>query len=353
MVREANNPHRPRLAISMGDPLGIGPEVLVKALADRALRDRARFVIHGFSGAMLAAADKAGIDPFWWRVRKASGKEASASDHDVVLIDAEPESDGSFEPKPARAEPTRAGGLASFTFVEDAITAAKGEGPIPADGIVTAPISKAAWALAGKGKYPGHTELLTTRFKAKRTRMMFDSPKLRVMLVTAHVPLMKLRDIITIGKISDTLDMAHEACAKLGVPEPRIAVCGLNPHAGEDGLLGDEESRLIGPAIAVARERGIDARGPYPADTVFNAAVAGKFDIVVAMYHDQGLIPVKLLAFDSAVNATIGLPTVRTSPDHGTAFDIAWQNKADAGSMKAAVRLATSLAVSNLSAAAR
>ena len=335
----------------MGDPLGIGPEVVVKALADPELRRGARFVIYGLSGALHAAADRAGIDPFWWRVRRGSGIEASAAAHDVVLIDAEPEgADGSGR-EGVRAEATRAGGAASFLFVEDAVRAAKGEGAIAADGIVTAPISKAAWALAGKGKYPGHTELLATRFGAKRTRMMFDSPELRVMLVTAHVPLMKLRDILSIGRVSDTIDMAHAACERLGVREPRIAVCGLNPHAGEDGLLGDEEIRVISPAIKVARERGIDATGPYPADTVFNAAVAGRFDMVVAMYHDQGLIPVKLLAFDHAVNATVGLPTVRTSPDHGTAYDIAHKNRADAGSMKAAVRLASRLAVPMASAA--
>ncbi len=336
----------------MGDPLGIGPEVVVKALADPAVRDGARFVIYGFSGALHAAAERAGIDPFWWRVRRGSGLEASAAAHDVVLVDAEPENaETGLDRSTVRAEATRAGGAASFLFVEDAIRAAKGEGAIEADGIVTAPICKSAWAMAGKGKYPGHTELLSTRFNAKRTRMMFESPRLRVMLVTAHVPLMKLRDIITIGRVSDTIDMAHEACERLGVREPRIAVCGLNPHAGEGGLLGDEENRIISPAIVVARERGLDARGPYPADTVFHAAVAGKFDIVVAMYHDQGLIPVKLLAFDSAVNATVGLPTVRTSPDHGTAFDIAHKNKADSGSMKAAVRLATRLSVASASAA--
>ena len=198
--------------------------------------------------------------------------------------------------------------------------------------------------MAGKGRFPGHTELLAARFHAKRTRMMFVSPALNVILATAHVPLMQLRDLLSIGRVFDTIDLGHEACLRLGIEAPRIAVCGLNPHAGEGGLLGDEDGRVIEPAIAMAREHGIDACGPFPGDTVFRAAVSGRWDLVVAMYHDQGLIPVKLLAFDEAVNATVGLPAVRTSPDHGTAYDIAGQDRADPGSMKAAMRLAVRLA---------
>jgi len=212
------------------------------------------------------------------------------------------------------------------------------------DGIVTAPISKEAWALAGKGKYPGHTELLATRFNVKRTRMMFHSPTMRVALVTAHVPLMEIRNVLTIGRVFDTIDLAHEALIEEGTKRARIAVCGLNPHAGEGGLLGDEEERLITPAIELARRAGIDAHGPFPGDTIFCEAVDGRYDMVVAMYHDQGLIPVKLLEFDSAVNMTAGLPIVRTSPDHGTAYDIAGANRANPGSMGSAIDLAVTMA---------
>jgi len=333
--------------VSTGDPFGIGPEVTVKALSDPRLRAAGQYFLLGSAGAMHLAADRAGIEPFWWRVKRGSAAIEACAVQDVVLIDSDQEG-GDGEPPwltGGRAAPTKVGGEASFRFVEDAIalTRLPPDRVARCDGIVTAPISKEAWALAGREKYPGHTELLAARFNAKRTRMMFVAPELRVILVTAHLPLMRVRDVLTIGRVFDTVQMGHEACIGLGVATPRVAVCGLNPHAGEGGLLGDEEERLITPAVRLAREQGIDASGPFPGDTVFNAARAGRFDIVVAMYHDQGLIPVKLLAFDRAVNMTVGLPVVRTSPDHGTAFDIAGQNRADPGSMRAAIDLALTL----------
>jgi 4-hydroxythreonine-4-phosphate dehydrogenase len=176
--------------------------------------------------------------------------------------------------------------------------------------------------------------------------MMFDSPRLRVVLATTHLPLMDIRNVLTIGRVFDAIDLGHEACRELGLPRPRVAVTGLNPHAGEAGQIGDEEERLITPAIRVARDGGIDVEGPFPADTLFIRAAAGDFDLVVAMYHDQGLIPVKLLGWDKAVNLTLGLPIIRTSPDHGTAFDIVGRNRASAGSMRAAIDLAARLATS-------
>lgn len=337
---EARKASRPTIGVTMGDPLGIGPEVIVKALSDPAVRRGARWMLYASASVMHEAAQEAGIDPFWWQVGRRSALVGSALAQDVVLLDAPVEGLG------ASRCPTRAGGEASFRAVEDAIEDAKRDAgdAMRLDAIVTGPISKEAWALAGRAKYPGHTELLATRFGAKQTRMMFVAPEMRVILVTAHVPLMDLRNRITIGRVSDTIHMAREACERLGVARPRLAVCGLNPHAGEAGLLGDEEQRIITPAIRLAREAGIEASGPFPADTVFNAARRGAYDIVVAMYHDQGLIPVKLLAFDRAVNVTAGLPTVRTSPDHGTAYDIAGRNLADPGSMREAMLLATRLA---------
>jgi len=335
----------------MGDPLGVGPEVIVKALADPERRERARYVIYGMGGAMSLAAERAGIEPYWWRVPRDS--DAANSDEarsaGVLLLDYDPADrrDSWSLSAPSAGRATKSGGLASFMFVEDAIAdAARGlleRGPF-LDGVVTAPISKLAWAMAGKGKYPGHTELFSTRLNAKRTRMMFHAPQLRVALATAHIPLLDIRNTLTIGRVFDTIDLAHETLIEQGIASPRIAVCGLNPHAGEGGTLGDEEDRLITPAIDLAQQVGINATGPFPADTVFNAAVQGRFDLVVAMYHDQGLIPVKLLAFEHAVNYTAGLPIVRTSPDHGTAYDIAGANKAHAGSMAASIDLAVTLA---------
>lgn len=335
------------MALSMGDPLGIGPEVVVKALSDSDLRARARFVIFGMSGAMHLAAERAGIEPFWWRVRAGSDATREGGSCGVLLIDYTGKSkvDADLSRRSSEGRATKEGGLASFRFVEDAIAATKltEADPLRADGIVTAPICKEAWAMAGKGKYPGHTELLQTRFGATRVRMMFVAPQLRTILATAHLPLMDIRDVLTIGRVFDTIDLGAKACRMLGVERPRIAVCGLNPHAGERGLLGDEEERIIAPAIRLAREQSMDVRGPFPGDTIWREAVRGKYDLVVAMYHDQGLIPIKLLAFESAVNVTIGLPTVRTSPDHGVAYDIAGKNLADPGSMRAAIHLALDL----------
>jgi len=326
----------------MGDPGGIGPECLVKALADRDLRALARFRIYGTRSAMHTAADAAGIEPFWWTVRHGSGVEDTGREHNVLLIDLG-ERDERFEPP---HEPCARSGELSLRFVEAAIQAARRPpaDPMHAGGLVTAPISKAAWALAGHKRWPGHTELLAHRFGARRAVMMFVAPRLRVVLATGHVAIVQLEHALNIGAVFGAIELAHHGCRHLGIPRPRLAVCGLNPHAGEGGLLGEEEGRVIEPAIEMATDQGIDASGPFPADTVFNLALAGRFDAVVAMYHDQGLIPVKVLARDEAVHVTLGLPTTRTSPDHGTAFDIAGRNIANPGSMKAAIRLAVRMA---------
>lgn len=329
---------RPVIAVSMGDPGGIGPEVLVKALADPARRQRARFVVHGSSRAMHRAAEVCGIAPFWWRVEAGSGLLGAASAHDVVVLD----DPGEDEQRPFEARPTRLGGELSYRWVERAIAQAKlpDADPDRAEAIVTGPVSKEAWALAGKKRYAGHTELLADRFGAKRVAMMFEGPAVRVVLATIHIPLMEIRNALTIGRVFDTIELGAEGCRRLGIARPRLAVCGLNPHAGEGGILGDEETRLIKPAIELAVRAGVDATGPHPADTVFAAALHGRYDLVVAMYHDQGLIPVKMLARDTSVNMTVGLPIVRTSPDHGTAFDIAGRGMAEEGSMKNAIDLA-------------
>jgi 4-hydroxythreonine-4-phosphate dehydrogenase len=338
---------RPTISISLGDPGGIGPEVIVRALTDRAVRAGARYAIHGSSAALHRAAEATRTEPFWWRVDARSSLGDTVAAQDVVLFDTDPELaeqriETEFEPRS-----TKLGGALSFRWVEAAIADAQRpeSDPRHADAVVTGPISKEAWSLAGKSRWPGHTELFADRFKSKRFAMMFVGNRLRVVLATVHVPLMEVRQALTIGAVHTAIDLGNDACKRLGFRRPRIGVAGLNPHAGEGGLLGDEESRLITPAIELAVRQGIDAHGPYPGDTIFNTALQGRFDLVVAMYHDQGLIPVKLLERDLAVNTTLGLPVVRTSPDHGTAFDIAGTGKADPGSMTGALRLAAKLAV--------
>jgi 4-hydroxythreonine-4-phosphate dehydrogenase len=334
---------RPLVGITMGDPLGIGPEVVVKALGDPAIRASARFVIYGDNELLLAAADAARIHPTWFRAGIDHARDDSMALGDFTVIDYALHQ-GAFGIFGGTREPSKPGGAASKTFVEDAIQDAlrPHSDPRRLDAIVTAPISKESWTLAGF-RWPGHTELFAARTKAKRQAMAFVSPRLNVVLATTHVPLMEIRNLLTIGRVHEPIALGHELCLSLGIAKPRIAVCGLNPHAGENGLFGDEEIRIIKPAIDMARASGIDAYGPFPGDTIFIDAAAGSWDLVVAMYHDQGLIPVKLLGWDKAVNVTLGLPIVRTSPDHGTAFGIAGKNKASEGSMKAAIALASRL----------
>ena len=318
----------------MGDPCGIGPEIVAKALADESLRAQGRFVIFGLSEAFTYAADMAEVDYRWVRDRHENIRRYP---NNIVVLDY----DELTGPAPLEHEPTAFGGKASLAFVEDAVSAAQA-GAI--DALVTAPISKQAWTLAGE-HFPGHTELLAKRTRTKNYAMMFVAPQLKVVLATIHTSLMGVRDLFTIGCVFNPIDLADQALRDwFDMDEPHIAVCGLNPHAGEDGQFGDEEKRIIAPAVLMASEGGIHVDGPFPADTLFGKAVAGEYDCVVAMYHDQGLIPIKLLAWHDAVNLTLGLPIIRTSPCHGTAFDIAGKNAADPASMVAAIRLALDLA---------
>ena len=328
--------YRPTIAITMGEPAGIGPEVIVKALADPVLRHRARYIIYGMNELLHYAADLAEFDVFWWRDQY-SGRLRTYP-HDVMVVDYDQFSMlGS-----AIRNPSKMGGEASMKFCLDAIEAANRK---IVDAVVTAPIAKESWKLAGY-HFPGHTELFAERTHTKRFAMMFAGGPLKVVLATVHVPLNSLWGRLNIGAVFQPIELIHQAMVEwFDIPKPRIAVCGLNPHASENGQFGDEEERIISPAIFMAREQGVDATGPYPPDTIFLAARDGKFDAVVAMYHDQGLIPVKLTAFDRAVNLTIGLPIIRTSPDHGTAFDIVGRNRANPGSMRAAIELAIDLAV--------
>ncbi len=333
-------PALPTIAVSLGDPGGIGPEVTAKALQDPHVRGLARWRLLGPAKVWQESCARVGL----------AAEDAAA----VEFVPASPSQGQTYDQLAMGfgPRPTIGGGACSFAAVFDAIDLAKrpvGD-PTRADAIVTAPISKEAWALAGH-RYPGHTELLAERFQVPDAKMFFHCPlpelagrtgphSLNVMLVTVHVPLAGVAGMLTIGLVLNAIRAGSHACKALGIATPRIAVCGLNPHAGENGLLGHEEQEFINPAIEIAREDGFLITGPWPGDTIFNRAVRGDFDLVVALYHDQGLIPVKLLGWDRAVNVTVGLPVPRTSPDHGTAFDIAGQGLADEGSMRSAMLLA-------------
>ncbi len=354
--------YRPTIGITMGDPAGVGAEVIVKALADPAIRGLGHFIIFGLNELLAYAADLAEIEPYWWRDQP---ERLRAYDHDVVALDFDEFSMLGLDVRAA----SKPGGVASMRFVQEALKAAQNK---KIDAMVTAPICKESWQMAGHTRWAGHTEFLAEKTKARRHAMMFVAPParlpaaslnnsaaepsrpqaliaqhcgLRVVLCTIHEALFDLRNMFKIGTVFDPIDLGHETLRDwLGIQRPRIAVCGLNPHAGENGQFGDEEKRIIEPAIMMARQQGIDVHGPFSADTIFLKAAQGGFDLVVAMYHDQGLIPVKLLDFHNSVNITLGLPIIRTSVDHGTAFDIVGKNKAGPGSMKAAIALACQIA---------
>ena len=283
---------KPRVAITVGDPAGIGPEIAGKAAADPAVRAVCEPILY-----------ETPTDVAMGQVSAVAGRAA----YDTLV---------------------RAVGDARAGHV---------------DAIATAPVNKAAFAAAGL-PWKGHTDLLGHLCGVPRVAMMFHAPMLKVVLATVHVALRDVPALLTREHVAATLELTAIELPRFGVTRPRIALAALNPHAGEGGLFGREDDDVLAPAVADVRAAGHDVRGPFPADTVFVRATRGEFDCVVACYHDQGLVPVKLLAFGSAVNVTLGLPIVRTSVDHGTAFDIAGQGVADPGSLVHAVRLAADLA---------
>lgn len=325
---------KPLVGITMGEPCGIGAEVILKALHDPTVRRLGRFVIYGIERRLLDVADAIGVRPFWFRV---DSDDALRVDSGVVVIDYNQFASQDW----ATARPSKDGGRASLRFLDDAVGAAR-KGCI--DAIVTGPIHKGSWK-AARCRFPGHTERIAHACHVKRITMMFSAGDLRVALASTHVGLFELRNRFTIGLVFQPIDLLHQTLREwMGIKEPRIAVAGLNPHAGEDGRFGDDERRVIEPAIQMARNLGIDVAGPFPADSLFAPRVRRRFDGIVAMYHDQGLIPVKMHAFDAAVNITLGLPIIRTGVGHGTAFDIAGRNEANSGSMKEAIRMACAFA---------
>ena len=289
----------PRIGLTVGDPSGVGPEIVDKATRDPGVLEVCEPVVYA------------------------------------------PPSLASFHPGKLSAD----AGRAAYDLLVRAVADARA-GRVAA--IATAPVNKEAFALAGL-PWRGHTDLLAHLTGARRVAMMFYSERLRVVLATVHVALRDVSSLLTRAALEDVVHLTAEELPRFGFPSPRLAVAGLNPHAGEHGVIGREDDETLRPAIEACAAAGLDVKGPFPADTLFVRAMRGEFDAVIACYHDQGLVPVKLVAFGKAVNVTLGLPIIRTSVDHGTAFDIAGKGVADAGSMVEAVLLAARLARAPLS----
>lgn len=326
---------RPLLAITLGDPAGVGPEIIVKALARQEVFDQVRPLVIGDSRILDRAAGWLGCAPLTFEqvTDPTTGVYAPGTISLLDLQNADPD-------KCPVGKVGAPAGNAAVEYVNKACDMAlAGE----VDAIVTAPLNKAAMNLAGF-HFAGHTELLADRCGAKQVSMLLTGPKLRVVHVSTHVSLDEAIRRVTRQRVEQVIDLADRSARALGFLHPRIAVAGLNPHASEGGLFGDQEESEIVPAIQAARLRGLDVSDPQPPDTVFLRAVQGVYDIVVAMYHDQGHIPMKLLAFDEGVNVSIGLPIIRTSVDHGTAFDIAGSGKAREASLIAAIEVAVMMA---------
>lgn len=288
---------RPRIGVTVGDPAGIGPEIARKAAADSSLATSCDIVLYGPSTENQLSRFERG------RISAAAGRAA----YDAIV---------------QAVSDAQAGRL---------------------DAVATAPINKEAFAAAGL-PWRGHTELLAHLTGAPRVAMMFHAEALRVVLATVHIPIAEVPAALTREVVEGVIDLAAAELPRFGIPSPRLALAGLNPHAGEHGVIGREDDEVLAPAVAACRARGVHVEGPFPGDTIFVRAMRGEFDAVVACYHDQGLIPIKLVAFGRAVNVTLGLPIVRTSVDHGTAFDIAGRGIADPSSLIEAITLAAKLA---------
>ncbi|NUM56557.1 MAG: 4-hydroxythreonine-4-phosphate dehydrogenase PdxA [Candidatus Hydrogenedentes bacterium] len=312
----------------MGDVNGIGPEILARALGDPKLAAICAPIVYGCARTLRDARDRV---------------QASFGD-DSTVIDC-----GHDFPRRTPGIVQKDAGLAAIAWIREAVNAAlRGD----VDAVVTCPINKEGIRLAGC-RAIGHTEIVAEMTGSAEYRMSLFAGRMRIVHITGHLPLAEAITEVKTPRIVETVRIAHDALARLGVAPRRIAVAGLNPHAGENGLLGDEESREIAPAVAACVREGIECTGPYPPDTVFRRMREGEFDVVVAMYHDQGHIPLKLIAMDEGVNVTLGIPIVRTSVDHGTAYNIAWKGIARADSLLAAIELAAQFAAARPARVAR
>ncbi len=365
--RAASSPAKngtPLIALTMGDAAGIGPELIVRAATDESLQNQCRIVAVGHAetlrraASLLSASVELVLVPDLAAAAELTDTEnrrqtvsqgPNSSDSNIQLAVVNPCRDDVLN-APAGEIDGRCG-EASYQCLVAAAQAAL-DGTI--DGVTTAPLNKAALHAAGR-KFPGHTEILGEVCDVKEFGMMLYLPPgdlvrspngLGVVHTTLHTSIRSVPNLLTTNAIASHVRLMDEFMRQVGASNPRVAVCALNPHAGEDGLFGDEEVRVILPAVETCQSEGIHATGPLPADTLLRRAVGGEFDGVVAMYHDQGHIALKLIGFDRAVNITLGLPIVRTSPSHGTAFDIAWQGRASADGMIEAIRMAAILATS-------
>jgi 4-hydroxythreonine-4-phosphate dehydrogenase len=323
--------YRPLVGITMGDPVGIGPEIILAALVNPLIYQMCRPLVIGDLNRLKSLNRSKKDNLKFSTVKKPTTGVFQCGCVDVV---------DTFQLDSGQivwARPTALTGKAMISYVTSATEMAL-KGKI--DAVVTCPINKSAMHMAGY-IYNGHTELIAAKTKSTHFAMMLAGDKLRVVLVTIHIPLKDVSIVLSTEKILQTIIITSSSLnARFGIENPKIAVAGLNPHAGEGGMFGDEEERIILPAIKLAQSQGLVARGPYPPDTIFNQAQKGFYDAVICMYHDQGLIPFKMIHFNDGVNTTLGLPIIRTSVDHGTAYDIAGQGKADPGSLTAAIKMA-------------
>lgn len=323
---------KPRIGVTMGDPAGVGPEICLDLLADSSIADRCTPIVFGDAEVLRLCAERTG---------KASdfpviGKENLSSTESPSVLDLELMDLEQLQPGASNL----ATGKATYGYVTEAVDACLSS---QVDAVATSPANKEAMKSAGISQL-GHTEIFAERTQTEKFCMAFICETISCSLVTVHAGYAEVPDLISEQRIAEVIELTREAHQKLLGKEPRIAVCGLNPHAGENGLFGNsEEEKIILPAIQKMRNKGCDLTDPLPPDTAFTESRRREIDAYVCMYHDQALIPVKALAFDEAVNVTLGLPIIRTSVDHGTALDIAWQGKADASSLKAAVHLAVRL----------
>lgn len=323
---------RPIVGITMGDPAGIGPEIILKALCRPQIYSLCRPLVFGTARFLKNSHLYNTANLVCQPIENPS--EASFRKGTICIVELHASA------RIRIGKGSAASGKAALAYLDRAIESAlRGE----IDALVTAPLSKAAIRRAGGSSFVGHTEYLADKTDNPAVAMMFHSKRLNVALVTTHIPLRSVAAAISARKIVSVIRLSHVALEKLGIARPRIAVAGLNPHAGEEKNFGEEDANVIAPAVRAARNGGIDVQGPLPADALFHAAYHGKHDLVVAMYHDQALAPFKMIAFDSGVNITLGLPFVRTSVDHGTAFDIAGRGTASEQSLIEALKVAVRL----------
>ncbi len=329
------DPALPLVAITMGDPAGIGPEIVAMVLQRVNLTHQHRLLVIGDETAMVRGFEILGSADPLVRVKTIESKVLQGPGPYFFAASSLPLDDIKF------GQPSATAAAATIDFIRRAVVAAQ-DGVV--DAICTAPINKSVVKQAGFA-FPGHTEFLQHLTQARRTVMMLAGSSLRVSLVTIHCALAQVPELLNIDLVAETITITYQALVDdFDIRQPRLAVAGLNPHCGDGGLFGDEEKRIIGPAVSRCQKQGLNASGPLPPDTVYHQAHQGNYDAVVSMYHDQGLIPLKLLHFQDAVNVTLGLPIVRTSVDHGTAYDLAGTGRASPASLLEALALAARMA---------